>query len=123
MSAKRILIVEDEVIAAVSTRMSLTDLGHEVVGIVVTGEEAIEAAGRTMPDLVLMDIVLAGEIDGIEAAERIIEKFNIPIVFVTAHTDKSTARRIRDMNPAGFLEKPVDEHRWEETLNKAFGDD
>lgn len=123
MASRRILIVEDEVIAALNTRMSLADLGHEVIDIVVSGEEAIKTARDTRPDLVLMDIVLAGEMDGIEAAKQIMKEVGIPVVFVTAHTDKSTAGRMSEMKPAGILEKPVDDQQWKETLKKVFGTD
>jgi CheY-like chemotaxis protein len=121
METRRILIVEDEAVAAISTKLSLMDLGYEIVGIVMTGEEAVDVAGRTLPDLVLMDIILAGKMDGIEAAEQISKRFKVPVVYVTAHTDKSTLVRANSTNPAGFLEKPVEDYEWDEVIRDIFG--
>jgi CheY-like chemotaxis protein len=121
MDAKRILIVEDEAIAALNMKLALTDLGHEVINIVVTGEDAIEVSSRKTPDLVLMDIVLAGEMDGIEAAERIVKQFKVPILYVTAHTDTGTVERAMKTNPAGFMEKPVEDDQWNDILKTIFG--
>jgi CheY-like chemotaxis protein len=120
MAPKKILIVEDEAIAAVSIKMSLADLGHETVGIAVTGEDAIEAAIQTMPDLILMDIILAGKMDGIEAAMQIRKQFEIPIVYITAHTDKGTVERAMNTNPAAFMEKPIEDYQLSEALDSLF---
>ena len=79
----RILIVEDEAIIAEDIQLSLDRLGYDITSIVITGNEALEKAGTERPDLVLMDIMLSGEMDGIEAARRIQSLFNIPVVTVS----------------------------------------
>lgn len=118
---KKILIVEDEAIPALNIKMTLKDQGYDIVDIAVTGEEAVELAGQTMPDLVLMDIALAGEMDGIEAAGLILKQFKVPILYITAHADKDTVARAWETNPVGFLEKPVEDYQLSEVLDNLFG--
>ncbi|MEI7812666.1 MAG: ATP-binding protein [Ignavibacteria bacterium] len=103
-----ILIVEDERIVAFDIKRRLTNLGYNVVAVVSTGEDAIEKSGKLMPDLVLMDIMLSGEIDGIQAATRIRNKFLIPIVFLTAFTDEKTLQRAKVAEPFGYILKPFE---------------
>ncbi len=83
----RILVVEDEVIVAESIRATLEDFGYEVSDIVTTSEEALQAMEETSTDLVLMDIKLRGEVDGIKTAERIRSRFGPPVVYLTAYAD------------------------------------
>ena len=90
MKKKQILIVEDERIVAEDIRMSLQRLGYEVCGIALSGEEAIKKAEKLLPDLVLMDIVLGGKIDGIEASSIITSRLDIPVIYLTAHADDRT---------------------------------
>jgi len=104
--ASRILIVEDEVVIAMEIESLLQQMGYEVVGQAVRGEEAVELAGQSRPDLILMDIRLKGEMDGIAAAERIGRLFRIPVVFLTAHSDKGTLDRAMNVQPYGYLLKP-----------------
>ncbi len=103
----RILIVEDEIIVAEHIALSLQDLGYHIVGKVSSGEEAIQLTEELKPDLVLMDIMLAGEIDGIQAAEEVRVRSDIPIIFVTAHRDADLISRAKVTEPYGFLAKPV----------------
>ena len=84
----------------------LRKLGYIVTDIVTTGEEAIERAEQTKPDLVLMDIVLEGDIDGVIAAEEIRNRFNIPIVFLTAYADEKNLHRAKLTDPFGYIIKP-----------------
>jgi len=109
MTAPRILIVEDETIVAMDLAAGLRRLGYEVVATVRTGEGAVEAAKTLRPDLILMDIRLKGEMDGIEAATRIHHEQRIPVVFLTAHADQQTLDRSHDAAPYGYLIKPFDE--------------
>lgn len=88
--------------------MRLTGMGYIVVALTLTGEDAIEKARHHLPDVVLMDIHLAGEIDGITAAEKIISKYKIPIVYLTAYADEITLARARETRPAGYILKPFD---------------
>jgi PAS domain S-box-containing protein len=106
-AAKRILIVEDETIVADGLRDQLQHLGHEVVGLADNGRMAVELAGRTRPDLVLMDLQLKGDLDGIQAADLIYREQNIPIVYVTADADEATLMRARGPARFGYVLKPV----------------
>ncbi len=101
-----ILIVEDESIVALDIMDKLERLGYNVLAIVSSGEEAVEKVAKIQPDLILMDIVLKGKIDGIEAARRIQESFNIPIIYLTAHSDEQTLKRAKITRPFGYIIKP-----------------
>lgn len=103
----RILVVEDEGIVAADVEKILKDLGHSVPAFAFTGEEAIQKAKKIHPDLVLMDIMLKGNIDGIEAAEHIRTHDNIPVVYITAHTDEETLQRAKTSEPFGYILKPI----------------
>jgi PAS domain S-box-containing protein len=105
----KILIVEDESIVAQDLQAILEDLGYEVPVFVDCGELAIEKTAEIRPDLILMDIRLIGEMDGIEAAQKIKEKFDIPIVYLTAHGDEDTLSRAKITQPFGYLIKPFNE--------------
>jgi CheY-like chemotaxis protein len=108
----KILIVEDENIIALDIRSMLEDLGYMVSGIVSSGEESIKKASKMKPDLVLMDIKLKGNIDGVSAGEEIYKQFRIPIVYLTAYSDKATINRIyngKNGNPSAVINKPFDE--------------
>jgi len=116
MPAHRILIVEDEVVVAMELQENLVRLGYQVDGIVAYGEEAIRAAGELRPDLVLMDIKLAGKVDGVEAAANIYSNYNIPIIFLTAHSDEGTLQRAKLSEPFGYLVKPFSEAELRTTI-------
>jgi CheY-like chemotaxis protein len=103
----KILIVEDEFFIALDVEEQARSLGHTVVGTAVTAEEAVRMAGETRPDVVLMDIRLAGATDGIAAALAIRSQYGIESVFVTANTDPHTLMRAKAINPLGVLEKPI----------------
>ena len=108
----KILIVEDENIIALDIRSMLEDLGYLVSAIVSSGEESIQKASKMKPDLVLMDIKLKGSIDGVSAGEEIYKQFRIPIVFLTAYSDKATIDRIHKENNGNswtVINKPFDE--------------
>jgi CheY-like chemotaxis protein len=121
-SAKiRILVVEDEVIIAMDIAMQLEDLGYEHIGHARSGEQAIVLTGQLRPDLVLMDVQLAGEMDGIAAAQAIRMKFDIPCVFLSAFKEGKTFERALIAKPAGYLAKPFDEYQLRDTLDLALG--
>ena len=103
----QILVVEDERIVAENIRNNLNKLGYGVPAVVASGEEAVQLAGEMRPDLVLMDINLAGEVDGVEAAEQIRARFDIPVIYLTGYTDEVTVERARVSVPLGYLVKPV----------------
>jgi signal transduction histidine kinase len=108
-SALRILIVEDETIVALDMRCRLEGFGYQVCGLAATGPVAIQLADEHRPDLILMDIKLKGEMDGIEASISIRQLFNVPIVFVTAFTDDETLKRVNTMSSYGYVVKPYHE--------------
>jgi CheY-like chemotaxis protein len=110
MTERRILIVEDEHIVAMGIKRMLKSLRYTVTGIASSGEEAISKAESTFPDVVLMDIMLKGEIDGIEAAKEIKAKFEIPIIYLTAYSESNILERAKRTEPLGYIIKPFDEN-------------
>ena len=105
----KILIVEDEFIIAIDLKKTLEKLGYEVLAHVSKGDDAIAHAYNDNPDLILMDIMLDGQMSGIQAAEAIKQKYNIPIVYLTALTDEKTLQKAKITEPVGYLLKPFDE--------------
>src|ERR1051325_716721 len=97
-----ILVVEDENIVAKDIQQSLKKLGYDVVGVSATGEDAIEKAEQAKPSLVLMDIMLKGEMSGIEAADYIRQKLNIPVIYLTAYADSGTLSKAKVTEPYGY---------------------
>lgn len=106
MNGNRILVVEDDPVQKVAVARHLQTIGYTTVGIVENGADAIEAAANLQPDLILMDITLEGPIDGIQAADQIRRKQQVPIVFATTHTDRATFLRAKKTQPFGYLVKP-----------------
>jgi len=101
-----ILIVEDEMIIAADLSMQLTQIGYNVIGIQTRAEDAINTLTNNRPDLILMDINLAGEMDGIEAAKHILEHHGVPVIFLTSNTDDATFQRAINAKPYAFVAKP-----------------
>jgi CheY-like chemotaxis protein len=121
MSNLRILIVEDEFFIALDAEDQAKSLGHTVVGIAVSADEAIKLAGQEKPDVVLMDIRLVGEKDGIAAAREIQSRYGIQSIFVTANTDPSTLMQAKAVDPIGVLEKPLSRERLKAKLALVAG--
>jgi PAS domain S-box-containing protein len=115
-----ILVVEDEAIIAEDIGTSLRNLGYSVAGIASTGEEAVAKARDLHPSLVLMDIMLQGEMDGVEAAERILRQCNVPVVYLTAHTDDNTFRRAKLTEPYSYVIKPYEEKELQIAIEMAL---
>jgi len=109
MEKTRILIVEDEGLIARDIEDMVRNASYEVCAVVGTGEDAVKKAETTHPDLILMDIILRGAMDGVEAAEKIREQFNIPVIYLTAHTDENTLERAKLTEPLGYTLKPVEQ--------------
>lgn len=109
MSRARLVIVEDEIIVALDLKTRLQLLGYEVVGVFNAGEDGLNGVEELKPDLILMDIGLGGRIDGIQAAETIRERFQIPVIYVTASTDEKTLERAKVTEPFGYLLKPFED--------------
>jgi CheY-like chemotaxis protein len=104
---KRILVVEDEAFTAMMICENLAGLGYEVLKPVSTGEEAVISASKEKPDVVLMDIHLAGSMDGIEAAEKINEIMVIPVIFMTGYANQDFMERTKNLRPVSYINKPV----------------
>jgi PAS domain S-box-containing protein len=106
---RRILVVEDETIVSLDLQNSLKILGYTVVGSASSGPEAIAKAEATHPDLVLMDIILKGDMDGVQTAEAIHARLNVPVIFLTACADEATLERAKVTEPFGYMIKPFEE--------------
>lgn len=104
-----ILVVEDEAIVSKDIQQSLKKLGYNIVAAVDTGEKAVEKANELKPDLVLMDIMLKGEMSGIDAAEKVKEQLNIPVIYLTAYADENTLAKAKVTEPYGYIIKPFKE--------------
>ncbi len=120
MAASRVLIVEDERIVAEEVARSLVSLGYQIAGVVHSGEEAVRQAEETSPDIVLMDIVLEGSMDGIEAADLIRSRVNIPIIYLTAYADTGSVGRAKLTEPYGYLIKPFSQQELLSTIELAL---
>lgn len=120
MDATRILIVEDDTLIAQELEIRLLDLGYAVVGMASSGKAAIALARECQPGLVLMDIILQGEMDGIEAAEEITRRMLIPVIYLTAFTDKETLQRAKITEPYGYIVKPFTERELQANIEMAL---
>jgi PAS domain S-box-containing protein len=116
----KILIVEDETIVAADITGKLRHLGYDVIGSTGRGEQAVAIAAAERPTLVLMDILLAGDMDGVETAEHIRQAYNVPIIFLTAHSDSETLTRAKMTGPFGYLLKPFSERELETHIEMAL---
>ncbi len=112
----RIMIVEDEAVVALDLEGTLKDLGYEVLGIASTGLDAVEKAEELRPDIILMDIVLIGDMDGIETAKVVRERFNIPVIYLTAYSSEDILEKAKITGPYSYLIKPFSR----EELNSAI---
>ncbi|OEC84548.1 MULTISPECIES: ATP-binding response regulator [Methanobacterium] len=128
MAAAQIMVVEDERITAKDIQSALESAGYGVADLVFSGEDAVRKAGELQPDLVLMDIKLEGEMDGIEAATQIRERYDIPVIYLTAYSSASIVQRAKMTEPAGyllkeqfgFLTKPFEESELNTTIEIAL---
>src|SRR5678815_1855683 len=109
MDTVRMLVVEDERIVSLDLQRRLKSMGYEVAGSAVAGEEAIQKAETLRPDMILMDIMLDGQLDGIQAAEIIRSRFSIPVIYLTAYADTATLERAKITEPFGYILKPFEE--------------
>lgn len=120
MNAHRILVVEDEAITAMGIKSNLEKWGYEVPYVASSGEEALELVKKSCPDLILMDIMLNGDMDGTQTAEKIIEKKKIPIVYLSAYSDNETTVRAKKSTPYGYLTKPFKQNDLRVTVEMAL---
>jgi CheY-like chemotaxis protein len=117
----RLLIVEDDALIAMDLAVSVSELGGQVVSVAVSARDAMRLAEETNPDVVLTDVRLRGEPDGIEAAQLIQRRESIPIVFVTGNSDAETMRRMRQLGGAQIILKPVLINELRDAINRAAG--
>lgn len=120
MAKINVLVVEDESIVSKDIQHSLKKLGYNVVGAASTGEKAIELAMSTVPDIILMDIMLKGQMNGIEAADEIRKSYSIPVIFLTAYADESTLSKAKVTEPYGYILKPFKEIDLHTTIEMAI---
>jgi len=118
--ALKILMVEDDMIIAADISTQLTKLGYQVIGINIRGEDALNMIENNRPDLVLMDIVLTGKMNGIETAQIVSEKFQIPVIFLTSNSDDATFQKALTAQPYAFISKPFQKSELARTLKLTF---
>ena len=119
MSSVKILVVEDESIVAMDIKHRLESMDYVVPAVASSGEEAVEKVSETLPDLILMDIVLRGEMDGIEAAQIIKDNYNIPVLYLTAYSDEKTLKRAKITGPFGYIIKPFEDRELHSAIEVA----
>lgn len=117
MGGKRIFIVEDERIVALDLQDRLVRLGHEIAGNVASGDEALQQIGDANTDLVLTDIKLGGNMDGIALADAVHKQYRLPVIFVTAYSDEKTLARVKTSNACGFIIKPFTDEELQATID------
>src|SRR4030042_3807863 len=120
MDKIRILLGEDEKLVARDIENMAVSQGYEVCGIASTGDKSIEMAAEFQPDLVLMDVVIRGSLDGISAAEKIWESYRIPVIYVTAYADEHTLKRAQSTESFGYILKPFDERELKIAIEMAY---
>jgi DNA-binding NarL/FixJ family response regulator len=120
MAKASIMIVEDEGVVSIDIRNILRRSGYDIAAVAFLGEEAVKKAEEAHPDVVLMDIGLKGEIDGIEAAKKIRERHQIPVIFLTGFADENTLAKAREADPSGFIIKPINEEELRKTIEEAL---
>jgi CheY-like chemotaxis protein len=120
MANAQVLVVEDASIIAKDIQDMLRRLGYAVPAVVSSGEKAIQKAAETHPDLVLMDIMLKGDMDGVEAAQQIRDRFHIPVVYLTAYADEDILQRAKIAEPFGYILKPFEERELHAAIEMAL---
>ena len=114
------MVVEDEVVIAMRLQQRLASMGFDITGIVYSGEEAVETARRLRPDLILMDIMIPGKLDGIAAAKIVKAELDIPVVFLTAFSEDNIIERARQAEPYGYILKPFQDREIKATIEIAL---
>ena len=120
MTPSRIMVVEDERIVAMHIRQQLEKLGYEVPAVVASGDQALQSIDKERPDLILMDIRIDGNIDGIETASRVPPEYKIPVIYLTAYSEEATLSRAKTTTPHGYLLKPFSERELHATIQMAL---
>lgn len=123
MSTKNIIIVEDDILICEDIKRVVQNQGYKVLEVFHSGENAIKALDRIQPDLILMDIVLSGRLNGIETTGKINEKSDVPVVFLTAYSDQITTDRMATVKHFGRVLKPFRDEELIRAIEKVFGED
>jgi CheY-like chemotaxis protein len=116
----RVMVVEDEAVVALHLRQELTKLGYTVAGVATNSEQALKMVDEVFPDVILMDIHIQGELDGIETANRIPRYLHIPVIYLTAYSEDTTLKRAGDTHPYGYLIKPFLDRELHATIKMAL---
>ncbi len=117
---KKVLIVEDDMIISMVLERMISKLGHKVIDKVITGQGAIDSALNLAPDLILMDIQLKDDIDGITAMERIRDESDVHVIYITGNSDQYNLSRAKDTNFVDYLVKPIQMNHLKKSIGKAF---
>lgn len=117
---QNIMLVEDELITALDIQRMLEKVGYRVAATIASGEEAVQKVMEIHPDLIIMDIFLSDEMDGIEATEMIIRQCNVPVIFLTANADSTTIKRADSIKHYGYLIKPVRQNDLDSLVSTAL---
>ncbi len=117
---KKIMIVEDEAVIALRLEQRLAEMGYEVIGMSYTGEDSVKKARSLLPDLILMDVMLSGDLSGIDAAKIMKEDLDIPVIFMTAYTEDQIIERAKEVEPYGYIIKPIRERELKATIEIAL---
>jgi DNA-binding NarL/FixJ family response regulator len=120
MAKAKILLIEDEAVVALEVQTRLLQMGYDVAGICNTGEDAIARAVEIKPDILVTDIMLAGKINGIEAARQIRAKYGTAVIYITAYSDDATLRQAASTEPCGYIVKPYDPRTLRATIELAI---
>lgn len=120
MALKRIIVVEDEGIVAMDISKCLTHMGYEVAFTADSGEKVLEKIETNPADLILMDVELKGNINGLETAKAVKQKYDIPIVFLTAFEDETTLAKISELSSDGYLVKPFEDDNLKNTIDRVL---
>lgn len=115
-----IMLVEDELITALDIQRMLEKVGYHVSATIASGEEAVQKVMEIRPDLIIMDIFLSDEMDGIEASDMIIRQFDVPVIFLTANADSTTIKRADSIKHYGYLIKPVRQNDLDSLISTAL---
>ena len=116
----KIMIVDDEAVITTQLEESLTDMGYDVVGVAFSGDDAIPMARRHHPDIILMDIVMPGRLDGIEASKIIQTEMDIPVIFLSAYADDHYIDRAKEVGPFGYVIKPFQQNEIKAVIEVAL---
>ncbi|HKJ33071.1 MAG TPA: response regulator, partial [Balneolales bacterium] len=118
--ANKIMVVDDEVVIALRLQQRLTTMGFDITGVAHSGEEAVEKARRLRPDLILMDIMIPGKLDGIAAAKIVKDELGIPVVFLTAFSEDNIIDRAKQAEPYGYILKPFQDREIKAAIEVAL---